>query len=468
MRSFLVGAVPLLALVTIGCGKPHQAGPDAAGDSAPIPDACEGLQCFQVDCGAKGLPPTTISGTVYAPNGTLPLYNVNVYVPSIDPGPIADGARCDRCDAALPGAPIASAVTDEAGHFTLPNVPATGDVPIVIQSGKWRRELKIPNVAACQDLPIPALETTFPKSRTDLTPYTTRVNMPSIAVTTGGADALECLIRKLGIDDTEFTTDAQGGKVNLFNGNGASSFAAGFAGGTGAFPDATTLWGTTDKAAAMAKLDDYDIVMLSCEGGQGPGTKSQVAMDAVHDYAGLGGRLFMSHWHNIWIGGEDGNLTHGLPDWQAVATFDYAAAQNEASQLTVIDETVPKGTSFATWMLNVGGSTTRGQVNVDQPRYTCAANDPTKSDRRVYVDPTLSTPLGKVSLQDLEFTTPQSAAPADRCGKVVFSDMHVASGSSSSSGTPFPGGCLTGDLTPQEKALAFIFFDISSCVGPIQ
>ena len=62
---------------------------------------------------------------------------------------------------------------------------------------------------------------------------------------------------------------------------------------------------------------------------------------------------------------------------------------------------------------------------------------------------------------------PQDETPDNRCGKVVFSDMHVSSGSSSLPATPFPGGCATGDLTPQEKALAFIFFDISSCVGPI-
>jgi hypothetical protein len=46
--------------------------------------------------------------------------------------------------------------------------------------------------------------------------------------------------------------------------------------------------------------------------------------------------------------------------------------------------------------------------------------------------------------------------------------MHVASGSSSDPSVGFPGGCnLSAGLTPQEKALAFMFFDIASCVGSI-
>jgi hypothetical protein len=85
----------------------------------------------------------------------------------------------------------------------------------------------------------------------------------------------------------------------------------------------------------------------------------------------------------------------------------------------------------------------------------------------VYLDQSIVQVNNHHSVQDLEFTTPVTADPADRCGKVVFSDMHVSSGSSSLPGTPFPNGCATGDLTPQEKALAFIFFDISSCVGPL-
>jgi hypothetical protein len=44
----------------------------------------------------------------------------------------------------------------------------------------------------------------------------------------------------------------------------------------------------------------------------------------------------------------------------------------------------------------------------------------------------------------------------------------VSSDSSSKSGTPYPGGCSTKPLTAQEKALAFIFFDISTCVGVLE
>jgi hypothetical protein len=43
--------------------------------------------------------------------------------------------------------------------------------------------------------------------------------------------------------------------------------------------------------------------------------------------------------------------------------------------------------------------------------------------------------------------------------------MNVSS--TSSPGTDIPTRCDVNPLTPQEKALAFIFFDISSCVGPV-
>ena len=190
---------PLLVVFALGCG--HHAGNnnDAGdGDALPPADACTDLSCFQFDCGAKGLPPTSISGTVFAPNGTLKLYGVDVYVPMSDPGPLPDGVSCTTCATGLPGGSYVQTKTDENGHFTLENVPATANVPLVIQIGKWRRQLTIPNVAACQDLPLADTETRLPKDRTE-------GDLPRIAISTGSADAIECLIYRLGISPSEFT-----------------------------------------------------------------------------------------------------------------------------------------------------------------------------------------------------------------------------------------------------------------------
>ncbi|HET7500547.1 MAG TPA: carboxypeptidase-like regulatory domain-containing protein [Kofleriaceae bacterium] len=432
----------------------HHGGGQEASDAAAPPDACEGLGCSIVDCSAKSLPSTTVSGTVYAPNGTLPLYGVTVYVPIHDPGPLPAGVTCGNCASSVPGGAYTQAITDEAGRFTLSGVPAASDVPLVIQVGKWRRQLTVPSVAACQDTALPTVSTTLPRNRSE-------GDLPQIAITTGDADALDCLVRKLGVDDAEITTDAQGGKVHLYYGNGAKQFASGFTGGSGSFSNATTLWGNLDK------LSGYDIVAFSCEGGQHPETKSQDALQAVHDYAGRGGRVFLSHWHNIWIGGDRNNPDHSLADWKSIATFDFAAAQNESTQHAFVDETAPKGAAFATWLENVGATPTRDQLEISDPRYTCQSVT-ARAERWVYVDPDRSEPLGKTGVQDMLFTTPQDEEPAQRCGKVVFSDMHVSADSSSKSGTAYPGGCSKQPLTAQEKALAFIFFDISSCVGILQ
>jgi hypothetical protein len=305
-------------------------------------------------------------------------------------------------------------------------------------------------------------QTTLPKNHAE-------GDIPQIAITTGSADALECLLRKVGIDDAEITadTDATSGRVHLFSGNGANSFAATHPGGARPFNAATALWGNLDK------LKNYDIVLFSCEGAQNPDTKPIDAMKAVSDFSDLGGRVFMSHWHNIWLEGNtlavrnNGAAAYGpAPGWANIAMFSDSGGTLANGTIDTIDEVQPKGKSFATWMLNVGGSTVRDQIAVNAGKLTCSAIDNTKADRWVYIDPA-NTPAGTGGVQTLQFTTPQAKPAGERCGKVVFSDMHVSSGSSSSSGTPYPGGCATGDLSAQEKALAFMFFDISSCVGPI-
>jgi hypothetical protein len=110
--------------------------------------ACTGLACKVVQCNGT---PTTITGTVTDPSGNRPIDKAYVYVPNSALQPFPTGVQADPCGGGgtLSGSPIAVAQTKSDGTFTLLNVPAGANIPLVIQVGMWRRQVTLPNVPSC-------------------------------------------------------------------------------------------------------------------------------------------------------------------------------------------------------------------------------------------------------------------------------------------------------------------------------
>jgi len=421
----------LFAVLLAACGSGRIGDDDGGGDGDGDGDggACVNLQCRQVTCPVSGQT-TSLSGTVYTPAGNLPLYNINVYVPNAALSPVVHGVaagRCDRCDDQLSGAPLVRTTTDTHGHFVLDNVPVGADIPLVIQNGKWRRVITLPfDVEQCVDNPITDDTLTRLPGKVNAA---TGDDLPHIALTTGGADALECLLRKIGIDQSEFTPESGSGRVNFFVGhNGSARYTAAWNGG-----------------AAFS-----DVTLLSCEGTSNPTNKSVAARQAMEDYTDIGGRVFASHWHNYWI-------EFGPAPLPMAANFNHLPDLNDI--VSDIDTTSTQGAAMAEWLLNVGASTTLGKLPITAAQHTVQSVN--RATRLIYLDNNAN---GVPSVQYLTFNTPLLAAEADQCGKMVLSDIHVSS--MDDPGADYPSGCNTTTLLPQEKALIFMLFDISSCVGP--
>jgi len=452
------------------CGAPPPGGmaiPNVCPGSSSGP--CTGIACMVQTC--TGAAKTTVSGTIRDPAGKVPLYNVNVYVPNAAVDPIPEGASCDKCSAQLSGKPIATALTDANGKFVLENVPVVANLPIVIQVGKWRREITIPTVTACVDNPITNADLTrLPRSKAE-------GHIPKMALTTGGSDALECLLRKIGVADSEFTTDTGSGRVNLYIGGrpdassslGTDRFTTTLNGGA-AFPQATTLWGNTNKMLG------YDIMLLSCEGSQYADVKMPFYGN-VKRYGDSGGRIFASHLHFNW-------LWKGPAPWPMTA--NYTGGSKEANDppnpsTATVDTSFPKGVALADWLTAVGATPTRGQIDLYDSAHSVAETvAPTQRWIYLPVNPNDSVTPHRTSTQYMTFNTPVEAATDAQCGRVVHTDIHVKAapaatgekkdksdpGTTADGGTPFPTGCTAVTLSPQEKALEFLFFDLSACVQP--
>jgi hypothetical protein len=491
------------------CSAPQACG----GGGTPNQCGCTGECSGIVTCSGGGT--TTITGNVYDPADLHPIYNALVYVPNnpSDPAlttPFPAGVVCDQCGAvgSAAGSPLVTTNTAVDGSFTISNVPVGTSVPVVIQNGRWRSTFVVNVSNSCGANPITT-------SNTQLVPWLNGTpqgiagsghltfasnsgigDIPRIAILSGSFDMVECELRKLGLEDSEFVNPSSWGQGNHVQFYAAAQPGARAPGGTGAqiaggSPSQATLFATGTGPGGAPTINQYDLVILECEGY--PAAESGSDVNAVAAYAAAGGRVFASDYAYTWLnsgplsaaanwGGDNSGCGYGV-----TANID-PASEN------------PYATPFQAWLAQPtvgvvsGGGTT---INI-QPAY---ANSPNVIPPTVewlysstpeyngcyqgqcfygpygyecyYPDPGPDVPT-PIPIH-MTFNTPIGAPASQQCGLVTYSDWHTQD-AVQSQGYTFPNECEVAasgnwsptSMTDQETILEFMLFNATSCVTPYQ
>jgi Bacterial Ig-like domain (group 3) len=394
---------------------------------------------------------TTISGTVYDARtaNALPLSNVLVYATTDPVPPLPSGVQCLTYQA--PTNVVSYAYSAVDGTFTLGNIPQNGNYTLVIQAGKWRRQF--PNQTVGTD-PVTSLALHMPADHT-------QGDIPMIAIVTGSVDGVECILRDMGISDTEFTDDNQtvnpGGHIHLYEGAGNSGKAGGAIINTST-PSETTLTGGTGT-----ELNNYDMVMFPCQGGQFPQTTSPLTN--LVNYANAGGRIFTTHYSYVYLDPNSPMYAQFAP----VANWTTTGEKQINTGVGTVATDFSDGATLAQWLQNSGATVTgtSNQINISTLRTDVGTVIPPTQSWLTLNSGTYSGQTGNPVMQ-MTFNTPVGAPAASQCGRVMFNDYHVFN--VSDNGVAFPNECpdpATHVMSAQEKMLEYALFDLSTFVQPV-
>jgi hypothetical protein len=462
-------------------------------------------------CGACNTCVTTLTGTIYDPRGVNPLPDVTVYVPTDPVSPLPVGVACDTCTSLISGTPWSLATTDYKGQFTI-TVPDSYNFPLIIQAGRWRRRLIVSGIPSCTTVSLDAFCQTntcqqynastsaftacsgsgaTPIGQTSggnptcsrLPGQTSEGDLPTMALVQAGGDQLECLMRKIGVADSEFTAAGGTGKVRLFSHNGWTLPAA--AGETAE----SALWGNA-ATGANPTFNNYGAIISPCDNNhtsyasgvnpmtppsnntsQAPAATATAPQQAnMKSYLDAGGRLFATHWFSYdWV----------AANYPAVATYQFGTNvdnDREAPSFDfTIDTSTTTGSTYSQW-LNLLGASPGGVGTV---RFLSWRHLPTTvnmpSTLRLAYGDSSQPPVSHAQNSSLwggplvslyQFDTPYGSA--NPCGRVELAMSHVSQYlSSGNMSTAFPGGCPSAStaMTAQELAFEFLIFNSQACLG---
>ena len=342
---------------------------------------------YAVSCPAPPPPrcTTSITGKVYSPNGVDPLPNILVYVPTTAVQPLPQGlSTCAAASQLVSGNPLVSTTTAADGSFTLTNDNLAGTQTIVIQAGKWRRQYPGIVVTSCQTTTAPPLSMPQNQSQGDI---------PEIAISTGGADALECVFRKIGISDSEFTAPGGSGRINLYAGSGPPGVTVDASGN--ALPSETTL------VSNQSTLNGYDLALFACQGTpNNPAAADTTNQQNLVNFADVGGRVFTTHYSYVWL--NNSTVFKGTANWVNDVNFGSATVPINAT----IDQTYAEGVILAQWLYNIGATPTLGILPLyDARKDQSSINSPPSQSWAKLIDAAEGNPV-----MQFTFDTPLSVA----------------------------------------------------------
>lgn len=428
---------PGTKFVTVNAGVPGAAYGAGGPAVAECSDAPAGARCqnngayMKTDgstCGLCQTCNTTLTGKVFDPSGTtaigpaatgannLPLAGISVFQPSGSLLSFVDGVTCDTC-ASLQTPYQTGAVTDATGSFTMNGVSpgASGTVPIVVQSGRWRRKINVTSadlvaggdIVACANNALKDGALRMPRSAGAAADNPTgqsgvQRDIPKIALVVGDREGLECWVRKIGIADSEIRPRLTAGntaRVQLFRTSGAGlrdvngpscAAPAGVAactldttatertcstiGGISKcvyYPDYTSAnqIGSKNFYGTASVMNEFSAALLPCDSDHLEGATYTTWKTNLSSYVGLGGRLFMDH-----LTGEE-FLRNGpapLSSTTQVSTWQNWADPGNGG-LAYAKGWIPTPTTaqstFGSWMSNVGASPFGAQtMQSDDPK----------------------------------------------------------------------------------------------------
>lgn len=240
------------------------------------------------DCGPDGNDDATLTGTVYAPNGMIPVVGALVYTTNVPPDPIPDGVYCAECVEL--GCDVDFTETDVDGSFSL-GANSGGGKYLVVQKGQFMRVTQINIAPGNTDLPDTSTE--LPGEWNPAM----GLYIPRIAIADGTFDRIEDALGKFGLADTQianFTETSMPGTENfdLWD-NGRNPASDGY-------PSQGTM---TDLVSNPANLDRYHVIFVPCSGDSYlTALNNQQNVDNVRSWVEAGGRWYVADWANEWLG----------------------------------------------------------------------------------------------------------------------------------------------------------------------